>query len=47
MVKDGAFGHKVDFVFFLFLKDILNLEGHLNRFIGSSYGNFGERGDVT
>ena len=31
MVKDGAFSHKIDYVFY----EILNLEGHLNCFIGS------------
>ena len=34
MVEDGAFSHKIDFISF-FLKDILNIQGHPNRFIGS------------
>ena len=33
MVKDGAFTHEIDYVS-IFL-EILNLEGHLNRVIGS------------
>ena len=33
MVKDGAFSHKIDYV--LDFQEILNLEGHLNHFIGS------------
>ena len=33
MVEDGAFSHKIDYV--TILKEILNLEGYLNRFIGS------------
>ena len=32
MVKDDAFSHKIDYVSFLY--EILNHEGHLNRFIG-------------
>ena len=30
MVEDGAFSHEI-----IFLKENLNLEGHINRFIGS------------
>ena len=33
MVEDGAFSHKIDYV--TILKEILNLEGYLNCFIGS------------
>ena len=33
MVKDGAFSHKIDYISICL--EILNLEGHLNRFIGS------------
>ena len=32
-VKDGAFSHEIDYV--TILKDILNIEGHLNRITGS------------
>ena len=33
MVGDGAFSHKIDYV--TIFKEILNLEGHLNRITGS------------
>ena len=33
MVEDGGFSHKIDNV--SINKEILNLKGHLNRFIGS------------
>ena len=33
MVEDGAFSLKIDYVLIFF--EVLNLEGHLNRFIGS------------
>ena len=34
MVEDGAFTHKIDYV--PIFKENLSLEGHLNRFIGST-----------
>ena len=34
MVADGAFSHKINC--FPYFEEILNLEGHLNRFIGST-----------
>ena len=33
MVEDGALSHKIDYV--AIFKEILNLEGHLNRITGS------------
>ena len=33
MVRNGAFSHKIDFI--LIFKEILNLEGHQDRIIGS------------
>ena len=33
VLKDWAFSHKIDYV--LLFKEILNLEGHINRFVGS------------
>ena len=33
MVKDGAFSHKIEYASILL--EILNLERHLNRFVGS------------
>ena len=32
-VKEGAFSHKIDYV--SIFEEILNLDGHLNRFINS------------
>ena len=35
MIGDGAFSHKIDYVTFFW--EILNLEGYINRIIGSRF----------